>query len=226
MKALENINKGKKYADQIKPFNFLLSCHVKAFGNPLHTDPEHFHLISPYDANPKNWLKKERINEYDKEGKTYGIRTWGHSGDRNFARVKTYGEVIQEYEFHPEAKCADANGKPCEKHTTGFLQRRHVRIDQFKFIGKESNSLENVESGLEHSEQNVYTEYVDPKRDEWTTKIFPALRKARLKVLVQECGRKFSRSGLIKLQAGGIKTKPHRKTQQLLLAILKGLGCI
>jgi hypothetical protein len=65
------------------------------------------------------------------------------------------------------------------------LQRRHVKIDQIKYIGKESNSLENVEEGMVHSEQNVYTEYVDPKRDEWTTKIQPALRKSSLSVLVK-----------------------------------------
>jgi hypothetical protein len=34
-------------------------------------------------------------------------------------------------------------------------------------IGKESNSLENVDEGMVHSEQSVYTEYADPKRSEW-----------------------------------------------------------
>jgi hypothetical protein len=136
--------------------------------------------------------------------------------------VKTYGEVIEEYEFHPESKCADAGGNPCDKQTIGLLQRRHVRIDQLKFIGKESNSLENVESGLEHSEKNVYTEYVDPKRDEWTTKIFPALKKAPLKVLLDKCRGKFSRSGLIELRAG--RSKPHPKTQELLESILRRVG--
>jgi hypothetical protein len=43
--------------------------------------------------------------------------------------------------------------------TVGLLQRRHVKINQIKCIGKESNSLENVEEGLVHSEQSVYTEY-------------------------------------------------------------------
>lgn len=216
MKALECLNKGKKYPDQIKPFNFLLSCHVKAFGHPLGTDPEHFHLISPYDSNPKNWLTKEWIDEYTR--KTYGIRTWGHYGDRNFARVKTYGEVIDEYEFHPESKCADANGNPCDKQTLGLLQRRHVRIDQLKFIGKESNSLENVESGSEHSEKNVYTEYVDPKRDEWTTQILPAMNRIKLKRLVEACRGRLSRRAIIDLRAG--RSRPHRKTRESLASIL------
>ena len=58
---------------------------------------------------------------------------------------------------HPEAKCADGKGKYVH-HTIGLLQRRHVRIEQIKPIGKESNSLEEVESSLIHSEQSVYTE--------------------------------------------------------------------
>jgi hypothetical protein len=222
MRPLQQLNRNEKYADQIKPFNFLISCHVKPFGHPPGTDPERFHLISPYDSNPKNWLKNDWIDEYT--GKTYGIRTWGHHGDRNFARVKTYGEVIEEYEFHAESKCADAQWQPCEKQTIGLLQRRHVRIDLLKFIGKESNSLENVESGLEHDYKNVYTEYEDPKRDEWTTKILPALKKAPLRILAQECRGKFSRSGLIKLRAGRSRSGPHRKTREMLESILKKLA--
>jgi hypothetical protein len=46
-----------------------------------------------------------------------------------------------------------------------------------KFIGKESNALEDVEAGLVHTQESVYTEYCDPKRDEWVTKIQPALKE-------------------------------------------------
>jgi hypothetical protein len=136
--------------------------------------------------------------------------------------VKTYGEVLEEYEFHPEAKCADSRGNPCDKQTIGLLQRRHIRIDQIRFIGKESNSLEEVESGAEQSAQNVYTEYVDPRRDEWTTKILPALKRAPLKVLVANCRGKLSRRAIIDLRAG--RSRPHKKTRKLLISILKELG--
>src|SRR5215469_14915335 len=51
----------------------------------------------------------------------FRITTQGHYGSRQTARVKTYGDVVTEYEFHPESKCADASGKPCEKQTTGLL---------------------------------------------------------------------------------------------------------
>lgn len=216
MKSLQQLNKNKKYSDQIKPFNFLITCHVKQLGHPPRVNPERFHLIAPYDKNPKNWLEKDWIDEYSE--KSFGIKTWGHHGDRNTARVKTYGEVIEEYEFHAESKCADANGYTCDKQTVGLLQRRHVRIDQLKFIGKESNSLESVESGLEHTEKNVYTEYVDPKRDEWATKILPALKKVPLKRLVQGCCGQLSRRAIIDLRAG--RSRPHRRTLELIASIL------
>jgi len=111
MRPLASMNTGKKYCDQLKPFNFLLSCHVKQLGHPVGADPARFHLITPYNLNSKEWLKTEWIDQYS--GKHYRITTEGHHGTRQTARVKTYAEVLQEYEFHPESKCADANGKPC-----------------------------------------------------------------------------------------------------------------
>ena len=153
-------------------------------------------------------------------GRAYRITTIGFHGNRRTARVKTYGDVMQEYEVHPESKCADADGRPCGKQTVGLLQRRHVRIDQIKYIGKESNNLEDVESGLQHSAENVYTEYPDPRRDEWETKIVPALNQIRLSVLQKETG--LSRRMLIDARTG--HRRPHRKNQELIAAALKALS--
>jgi len=219
MKPLEALNKGKVYADGIKPFNFLLTCHVKAFGHPLGVDAERFHLISPYETDSRKWLRMSWIDQYS--GKKYRIKTADHHGDRHSARVKTYGDVLREYEYHPEAKCADARGKVCDKQTVGLLQRRHIRIDQIKYIGKESNSLEEVEAGLEHSQQNVYTEYPDPRRDEWQT-ILPTLKKIPLGYLFKECGGMISRRALVAIRAG--RSRPHRKNQELLTSILRKCG--
>ena len=214
MKPLADLNRGKPYADRIKPFNFLLSCHVKAYGHPSGVDAERFHLISPYETDSRKWLKHRWTDQYS--GKTYRITTAGHYGDRHTARVKTYGDILREYEYHPESKCADAHGKVCGKQTIGLLQRRHVRIDQIKYIGKESNSLEEVEAGLEHSQQNVYTEYPDPRRDEWQTKIVPALQKITLRKLERMSG--LSRRTLIDARTG--RRRPHRKNQEILKTIL------
>jgi hypothetical protein len=115
IRPLTKFNEGKRYADQIKPFNFLLTCHVRPFGHPPGVDPEHFHLISPYQPDPRQWTKMEWIDQYS--GNNYRITTLGHHGSRNTVRVKTYSDVLQEYEFHPESKCADAHGNPCSKQS-------------------------------------------------------------------------------------------------------------
>jgi len=84
------------------------------------------------------------------------------------------------------------------------------------------NSLESVDEGLEHSASNVYTEYADPKRTEWITKIQPALKKPKLEVLVKACGKRLCPREIIELRAG--RKKPHRGTQELLKSILEKIG--
>lgn len=100
----------------------------------------------------------------------------------------------------------------------GLLQRRHIQIEEIKCIGKESTSLEDVESGLIHAAQNVYTEYPDPRPDEWKTKILPALRTIPLSCLVKMSG--LSRSALKEMRAG--RSRPHRKNQELLASLALG----
>ncbi len=218
MRPLATLNEGKRYSDKIKPFSFLLTCHVKAFGHPIGTDPEHFHLIAPYESDPGKWLKKDWIDQYS--GKLYRITTSDHSGTRRTARVKTYGNVLHEYEYHAEVKCADVDGNACGKQTVGLLQRRHVRIDQIKYIGKESNSLEEVETGLIHSPLNIYTEYPDLRRDDWETKIRPALEKLPVPFLETET--KLSRRMLNDAIAG--RSRPNAANQRLLADLLQKLS--
>lgn len=220
MKPFEGLNALKKYPDQLKPFNFLQSCHISQLGHPIGTNPERFHLVAPYESDPRKWLKANWLDQYS--GKQYRITTAGHYVTRDTARVKTYGDVLREYEFHPEAKCADSSGNPCSKQSIGLLQRRHVQIGLVKYIGKESNSLEDVEAGVVHSAQGVYTEYSDPRRDEWQMVILPALKKIPLRMLVNECSGQIRRRALIDLRAG--RSRPHGKNQELLESILKRLS--
>jgi hypothetical protein len=218
IRPLANLNEDKPYPEQIKPFNFLLTCHVKAFGHPTGADPERFHLIAPYDDNSTRWLKMKWIDQYT--GSRYQITTAGHSGSRRTVRVKTFGDVLREYEFHPESKCADAGSNPCEKQTVGLLRRRHIRITQVKFIGKESNQLEAVDAGLIHCDENIYTEYIDQSRDEWQTKILPALKLLPLSRLISESG--LSRRALLDIRAG--RSRPHAKNQKSLSNIVRCYG--
>jgi hypothetical protein len=75
---------------------------------------------------------------------------------------------------------------------------------------------------LEHSDRNVYTECADPRRSEWVIKIQPALKEVRLKILEKLCENKLSRREIIELRAG--RSKPHRKNQEFVSALLKRLG--
>ena len=220
MHPLEKLNDGKNYVDKIKPFNFLMTCHVKPFGHPPGVNAERFHLIAPYEADSRQWLKQTWIDQYSDND--YRITTTGHHGDRQTVRVKTYGEVLREYEVHPEAKCADASGKPCAKQTVGLLQRRHIRIEQIKYIGKESNSLEEVEAGLHHSAENVYTEYLDKRRDEWQRKILPALRKIPPALLVKLSD--LSPTTIKDTLAG--RSRPYRRNQERLAQMIRKLRMI
>jgi hypothetical protein len=217
IRPLANLNKGKSYPNQIKPSNFLLTCHTGPFGAPPGVNPERFHLIAPYDPVPSHWPGMTWINQYS--GKEFGITTAGHHGRRGMARVKTYGDVLAEYEIHPESKCAGSDGRVCGKQTIGLLQRRHVRVDDLQYIGKESNSIDAVESGLVHARENVYTEYVDTRRDEWQTKTLPKLKRAPLALLVRKSG--LSRRMLIESRAG--RSRPHPKNQKSLANTLRAI---
>ena len=220
IKSFESLNAGKAYPEQIKPFNFLLTGHVISFGHPAGVNPEKFHLVTPYDSDPRKWLDKEWIDQHSKE--LFRVTTQGNCGSRHTARLKTFGDVVTEYEFHPEAKCADAVGSPCGRQTTGLLQRRHIKIELIKYIGKESNSLEEVDKGAVHSEENVYTVYDDPRRSDWNTKIQPALKKVPLRLLVKQCEEQLSRRALIDLRAGG--ADPIAKPRNCLCASSGNLG--
>ena len=67
MKPLEALNAGKPYAKQIKPFNFILSCHVRKLGHPIGADPERFHLIAPYETDPRKWETMRWIDQYSRQ---------------------------------------------------------------------------------------------------------------------------------------------------------------
>jgi hypothetical protein len=75
---------------------------------------------------------------------------------------------------------------------------------------------------LIHSAQNVYTEYPDPRRDEWQTKIWPALKKPPLDLLVKMSG--LSRRAIIDLRGG--RSSPHPKNQERIVSVLRKLSGI
>jgi len=67
-----------------------------------------------------------------------------------------------------------------------------------------------------HSADDVYTEYPDPRRDEWQTVILPALKKSKLCDLVAKTG--LSRRALMDLRAG--RSRPHAKNLEILIKLV------
>ena len=95
-----------------------------------------------------------------------------------------------------------------------------MRVERVVYTGKESNRLEEIEAGVIHSPESVYTEYPDPSRDEWQTKILPILKKIPVAALMRLSAR--SRSMLARTLAG--RSRPRRRNQELLKSILRRLG--
>src|SRR5207248_1482129 len=92
--------------------------------------------------------------------------------------------------------------------------------DLIKYIGKESNHLEDVDAGLVHSEQSLNTEYSDPRRDEWELKILPALKRLQLSDLLRESG--LCRSVLFEILAR--RSRSDQKNRERLGEILQERG--
>ena len=69
----------------------------RAVRHPVGADPERFHLIAPYETDPRKWLALPWIDQYS--GKQYRISTTLATSTRQIARVKSYGDVLEEYEF-------------------------------------------------------------------------------------------------------------------------------
>ncbi len=51
-------------------------------------------------------------------------------------------------------------------------------------VGKESNKFEEVEAGIEHNPDEVWTAYADPGRDPWETLVLPVLKQLPIDRLV------------------------------------------
>jgi hypothetical protein len=147
---------------------------------------------------------------------SFKITTEDNYSSRATAHVKTYGDVFKDYEHHPESKCADEHGNICERQTRGLLYRRHICIGEITCIGKESNRLEEVDAGLIHSTENVYTTYPDNRRDAWE-RFWPQLQAFPLSLLKAKTG--LSRRMLIKARKGQVR--PHVRNQLILVNFAK-----
>ena len=160
-------NTKRFWADQIKPFNFLLVATLDAFGHPPGVDPARFLLIAPYDNNAERWTELDWRNRYDSDGPSYTITTDRNaSPDPLLAGVQSYADVLHHYRMHPEHKFNGSDGQHCRRDTAGVLHRRPVTLTgSARLIGKEANNLDDVQNGLITNLGDVLNEYNNPDDD-------------------------------------------------------------
>jgi hypothetical protein len=102
LRPFDSYNASKPYAEQVKPFNFLLSVQVAPFGHPQGVDPTRFHLVAPWSSEPAEWMSLPWFDLHS--GREFRITTTDDFGASGRVLVKTYRDVLAAYEVHPEAK--------------------------------------------------------------------------------------------------------------------------
>jgi len=114
----------------------------------------------------------------------------GSTAAAGVARVQTYGDVLEDVHYQPGAKSLGPDGRPCGRGTVGLLRRRGVQTmpELLAYVGRESNRLEEVEAGLGHDPDDVYSEYADVTRDPWQSLVLPVLKHIPAKRIVEETG--------------------------------------
>jgi hypothetical protein len=102
----------------------------------------------------------------------------------------------------------------------GSEARHRQRIELARSNLRVERILEEIEAGVIHSAESVYTEYPHPQRDEWETKILPALRKIPPALLVKMSG--LSPTTIKDMLAE--RSRPYPKNRERLAAIVRRLG--
>lgn len=213
-KPFTDLNEGKAWPDQVKPFNFLLVGHIRPFGYPEGVDPTRFQLVAPFESDASRWMHLPWVDRYS--GKRIPVSTTNDMDRPEHARLQSFRDVLQEFRAHSEAKSADAQGGACHRRTVGLLKRRVVQETYVAHVGKEANKLEEVEAGLEQDPEVISTEYHRPDRNEWNAVILPELRQQNLAKLATACG--ISERQLRTLAKGEVH--PHRATHRRVAAAL------
>ena len=147
MRRFKSFNKGRTYDKQIKPFNFFLI----GIGNDKDIKP-----ITPFSREPQEAVHKPFIDY--KSGKILqGIKYW-----------KRLGDVLVSYINHKESKMDGS---------IGILERRHLNVSDFVYIGKEVSNLERTGT----LDKPSYAEYTDQE----------ALNKRLLEITPKEAKEEF-----------------------------------
>jgi len=176
LEPFEALNAGKPYAEQIKPFNFLLTAHLPQFVVPPdNEDPQRFQLVAPWEPDASKWLELNWANKYATGSEPYVLTTDGSADGSTTARVQSYADVLAEYRVHPEPKSLAPDGKPAGWHGNGLLKRRAVTATRLVHVGKEANELDEIQAGVIRDTGEVLNQHL--AESVWFSIVVPVLQR-------------------------------------------------
>jgi hypothetical protein len=161
-------NEGRPYAEQVKPFNFLLTFFARRQEDLATEDPAHewtpkledMHPVAPYE------------NDIDKALH----RVFDRGSDRLEAVpmkwLRTVADVLRDYHRQPEYKFLGGGW-----NEEGTLRRRHIFADTIEDIGKETDGWEEDDARTE--EQDTVLTYPSSPPD-----------RERMVVLIKSAGKR------------------------------------
>jgi hypothetical protein len=210
-------NLGRRFSEQIKPYNFLMSVQVAPFSHPAGYPRVRFQLTAPWEPDPRRWLELEWADRYS--GDRFRIHTIG-APCPDSVKVKTNRDVLDRYRTHPEPKSLGPDLQPCGRRTRGLLKRRPVIATEISYIGKESNRLEETSAGLIHDTAEILSRYTDPALDPWHTLVVTTLRRFnRTEIAKRAC---LDRRTIQRLLSG--RSSPRRSHCNILTTIAAELA--
>jgi hypothetical protein len=133
-------NQGRAYAEQVKPFNFLLTFFTRRPEDIASEDLAHefdpkldeIRPVASYEKDSEKALR--RIFDRNSENMDPVSTTW----------LRTVADVLRDYHRQPEYKFLGGSW-----NQEGVLRRRHVFADKIEDIGKESDGWEQDEARSE-----------------------------------------------------------------------------
>ncbi len=123
---------------------------------PDGVSPDAFCLVAPAGE------RHRFVNRHDPKGPVY-------TAGVDFT-PKTYADLIEAYDRHPERKFAGSDGRPCRPETRGLLHDLPLVVGSIRHVGKEGNELEAHRAGLV-TEAERQLEYHDSAHEDLIAKL-------------------------------------------------------
>jgi len=124
-----------------RPYNFLLLPMVDpTFGYAFYRRTnEKVLLVSEFSSQQERWFENGCVNIHS--GKKYKMVdcTKNNNPPYNVVFPSQFARLLIEYQEHPEAKSLAPDGGPCTAETSGLLQRAHITVGEFRYVGKETD---------------------------------------------------------------------------------------